>query len=76
MATDPNAPIRAVVLAATLNFEPAPAERFELRIAPIRRVMPRITPPLDLAVIPFRYVGREPVTPKCRHTRRRSAARS
>jgi len=80
MATDSNAPIRAAVLATTLSFEPQPADPFELRVPVIRRVMPRITPPLDLTVIPFRYRvtadGIEPVRPKCRHTRRRSAARS
>jgi len=80
MAIDPNAPIRAAVLAATLTFEPRPADPIELRVPAIRRVMPRITPPLELAVIPFRYRetadGFEAVQPKCRHARRRSAARS
>ncbi|MEA2339173.1 MAG: hypothetical protein QOE82_3180 [Thermoanaerobaculia bacterium] len=78
--SDPNAPLRAAVLSAALTFEPRPADPFELRVPAIRRVMPRITPPLELAVIPFRYRvtddGIEPVRPKCRHTRRRSAARS
>src|SRR4051794_38471842 len=72
MANDPNASIRAAVLSATLAVEPRPADPFELRVPAIRRVMPRITPPLNLAVIPFRYRitddGIEPVRPKCRHT--------
>ena len=55
MATDPNAPIRAAMLAATLNFEPSPADPLELPIAPIRRVMPRITPPLKLDAPIYRY---------------------
>jgi hypothetical protein len=80
MAIDPNAPIRAAVLATTLTFEPRPADPFELRVPAIRRVMPRITPPLDLTVIPFRYRvtadGIEAIRPKCHHARRRSAARS
>ena len=70
----------AAVLAANMTLEPAPADRAELRVPAIRRVMPRITPPLDLAVIPFRYrVGRgtvESVLPKCGHARARPRARS
>ena len=77
---DPNAPLRAAVLTAALNFEPRPADPFEIRVPVVRRVMPRITPPLDLAVIPFRYRvtenGVEAVRPKCDHVRRRSRARS
>jgi len=77
--SDPNAPIRAAVLSAALNFEPRPADPFEVRVPVVRRVMPRITPPLDLSVIPFRYRvtgdGVEAVRPKCDHRRRRSAAR-
>ena len=80
MASDRNAPLRAAVLSAALNVEPRPADPFELRVPAIRRLMPRITPPLDLTVIPFRYSVRggdiEAVLPKCRHARRRSAARS
>lgn len=78
--SDPNAPVRAAVLATTLTFEPQPLDVFEVRVPAIRRVVPRITPPLDLTVIPFRYResadGFEPVRPKCVHTRRRSRARS
>ncbi len=55
MPSDPAAPIRAAVLSATLNFEPSPADPFELRVPVIRRVMPRITPPLDLDSPYFRY---------------------
>ena len=77
---DPNAPIRAAMLSAALSFEPRPADPFEVRVPVVRRVMPRITPPLNLAVIPFRYrvTGDcvETVRPKCAHVRRRSRARS
>jgi hypothetical protein len=55
MPSDPAAPLRAAVLSATLNFEPSPADPFELRVPVIRRVMPRITPPLDLDAAYFRY---------------------
>lgn len=78
--SDPNAPIRAAMLSAALSFEPRPADPFEVRVPVVRRVMPRITPPLDLAVIPFRYRVAEGVVetvrPKCAHVRRRSRARS
>jgi hypothetical protein len=80
MPSDANSSVRAAVLATTLRFDPRPADPFELRVPAIRRVMPRITPPLDLAVIPFRYRvtddGIEAIRPKCHHARRRSAARS
>ncbi|MEA2569131.1 MAG: hypothetical protein QOI24_1132 [Acidobacteriota bacterium] len=72
--------IPAAVLAANMSLEPAPTERVELQAPVIRRVMPRITPPLNLAVIPFRYrvssEGVEAVRPKCRHKEARSRARS
>jgi hypothetical protein len=55
MSSNPNAPIRAAVLSATLSFEPRPADPFELRVPAIRRVMPRITPPLDLDTPIYRY---------------------
>jgi len=77
--SDPNAPIRAAMLSAVLTIEPRPADPFELRVPVVRRVMPRITPPLDLTVIPFRYRvtddGVVAVRPKCDHRRRRSASR-
>jgi len=76
---DPNAPLRAAMLRAVLSIEPRPADPFEVRVPVVRRVMPRITPPLDLTVIPFRYRvtenGIEAVRSKCDHGRRRSAAR-
>jgi hypothetical protein len=63
-----------------MTLEPAPPSIVELRVPVIRRVMPHITPPLDLAVIPFRYrVNRETVeavATKCHHRRVRSRARS
>jgi len=78
--SDPNAPLRAAMLSAVLTIEPRPADPFEIRVPVVRRVMPRITPPLDLTVIPFRYRvsadGIEAVRPKCDHGRRRSRARS
>lgn len=52
---DPNAPIRAAMLSAALSFEPRPADLFEVRVIPVRRVMPRITPPLDLDAPIHRY---------------------
>jgi len=55
MPSDPTAPIRAAVLSATLNFEHTPADPIELRVPVIRRVMPRVTPPLDLDAAYFRY---------------------
>jgi hypothetical protein len=78
--SDPRTPLRAAVLAGAMSVDPQPLELFELRVPAIRRVMPHITPPLDLDVIPFRYRvtanGIEPVRPKCAHARRRSRARS
>jgi hypothetical protein len=52
---DPNAPIRATMLATTLAAEPRPLDLFELRVPAIRRIMPRITPPLDLDAPIYRY---------------------
>lgn len=71
---------RAVILASTLELtSPAPS-LVELRVPAIRRVLPAITPPLDLRVLPFRYRvtadAVAPVTPKCRHVRARYRARS
>jgi hypothetical protein len=78
--SDSNAPLRAAMLSAVLSIEPRPADPFEVRVPVVRRVMPRITPPLDPTVIPFRYrvseSGIEAVRPKCAHVRRRSRARS
>lgn len=78
--SDPNAPLRAAMLSAVLSIEPRLLDPFEIRVPVVRRVMPRITPPLDLTVIPFRYRvtddGVETVRPKCGHARRRSRARS
>jgi hypothetical protein len=77
---DPRTPIRAAVIVGVMSADPQPLEFFELRVPAIRRVMPYITPPLDLHVIPFRYRitsnGAEPVRPKCAHARRRSRPRS
>lgn len=78
--SDHNAPLRAAMLSAVLRVEPRPVDPFEVRVPVVRRIVPRITPPLDLAVIPFRYRvtddGVETVRPKCGHARRRSRARS
>jgi hypothetical protein len=53
--SDPNAPIRAAMLSAVLSFEPRDADPFELRVPVVRRVMPRITSPLDLDAPIYRY---------------------
>jgi hypothetical protein len=90
MHSDPNAPLRAAVLSATLTFEPRPADPFELRVPAVRRVMPRIAPPLDLDAAYFRYrverdgsvrvlpaiAGARVCREKSRPRRSRSAARS
>jgi hypothetical protein len=90
MSSDPINPIRAAVLSATLNFEPGPADPFELRVPVIRRVMPRIAPPLDLDAAYFRYhidrdglvqvlpaiAGARVCSEKSPRRRRRSASRS
>ncbi len=55
MPSDPTGPLRAAVLSATLALEPAAAELFDLRLSPIRRVMPRVTPPVGLDPTYFRY---------------------
>jgi len=52
---DPKAHARAAILAGAMTFEPAPADLFEIRVPAIRRVVDRMEPPLNLAVIPFRY---------------------
>ena len=53
--TDPRAHARAAIFAGAMSFEPAPLDPFAIRVPAIRRVVDRIEPPLDLAVIPFRY---------------------
>jgi len=73
---DPKAQMRAVILSGAMTFEPAPLDLFEVRVTPVRRVVNRIEPPLDLNVIPFRYrVGADgeisPVKRACRHAERR-----
>jgi hypothetical protein len=55
MPSDPIGPIRAAVLSATLTFEPWSADPFELRVLPIRIVMPRIASRLDIEPTYFRY---------------------
>ncbi|HUJ12699.1 MAG TPA: hypothetical protein VL284_02830 [Thermoanaerobaculia bacterium] len=73
---DPRANLRAAILTGAMTFEPAPLDLFEIRVAPVRRVVDRIEPPLDLRVIPFRYRVTEagailPIRPACRHSRHR-----
>lgn len=89
MPSDPINPIRAAVLSATLSFEPRPADPLELRVSPIRFVMPHIAP-LDLDAAYFRYriggdgfvhslqpiAGTRVCREKSPRRRRRSAARS
>ncbi|HEX9501521.1 MAG TPA: hypothetical protein VGA10_07710 [Thermoanaerobaculia bacterium] len=53
--SDPRAHARAAIIAGAMSFEPAPLDLFEIRVPAIRRVVDRIEPPLNLAVIPFRY---------------------
>jgi hypothetical protein len=55
MASDPNAPLRAAVLSATLMLEPGPAELPALRVAAIRRVVPRVGERLNLDAAIYRY---------------------
>ena len=89
MSSDPNAPLRAAVLSATLSLEPRPADPLALHTPPVRRVMPHITPPLDAEPGYFRYridrdglvhplpamAGARVCREKSSRRRRRSAAR-
>ncbi len=72
----PKAHARAAILAGAMTFEPAPLDLFQIRVPAIRRVVDRIEPPLNLAVIPFRYrvtADGAIVTlrPTCRHAHKR-----
>ena len=74
MLAGPRAHARAAIIAGAMSFEPAPLDPFEIRVPAIRRVVERIEPPLDLAVIPFRYrVAADgkiaSVRYRCRHRR-------
>jgi len=80
MSSDPRSNVRAAVLAGSIAIQPAADDVFELRVPVRRRIMPRLTPPLDLSVIPFRYrvtTDRrggdhiEAVGPRCHGHRRR-----
>ena len=75
MPFDPKSSAREVILSGALAFEPPLHDMIELRVPAIRRVMPHATPPLDLAVIPFRYrvQGDRVVAlrPRCEHRGRR-----
>jgi hypothetical protein len=72
---DPKSNVRAAVLAGSLSIEPAADDFLEFSVPARRRVMPRVTPPLDLTVIPFRYRVSseriEAVRPRCHGHRRR-----
>ena len=77
---DPKAQMRAVILSGAMTFEPAPLDFVEIRVTPVRRVVDRIEPPLDLRVNPFRYrvaASGEitPIRPACRHSHRPLARR-
>jgi hypothetical protein len=70
---DPKAHARAAILAGAMTFEPAPLDLL-IRVPAIRRVVDRIEPPLNLAVIPFRYRvaidgNVKAVHSKCEHRR-------
>lgn len=79
MPSDPRSHARAALLAGAMTFELPPLDPFEILLPAVRRVVPRITPPLDLSVNPFRYRIRdgkaEPVRPHCGHGHRRPRAR-
>ena len=73
---DPRAHARAAIIAGAMSFEPAPLDPFEIHVPAIRRLVDRIEPPLDLAVIPFRYRiaaggGITVVRSRCRRSCRR-----
>jgi hypothetical protein len=50
-----NTSLRAAVLSAALTIEPPRIDALELRLPPIREVMPRASTPLDLDAPIFRY---------------------
>ncbi len=52
---DPRSSARAVVLAATLTFEPRPLDPFALRVTTVRREVHSARGPLDLDAAIFRY---------------------
>ena len=90
MSIDPNAPLRAAVLSATLTFEPPPADALDLPVPVIRYVLPRTAAALDLEAAYYRYridrdgtvhilpamAGARICREKSRSHRLRSAARS
>jgi hypothetical protein len=64
--------LRAAVLAGAMSLEPQPVDLFEVRLpTPVRRIVDRVAPPLDLSVLPFRYRagggGIEPLPPRHTH---------
>ena len=79
MPSDPRFHARAALLAGAMSIEPRPIDPFEIVVSPVRRVVPRVTPPLDLAVNPFRYRIREgrveAVRPHCGHGHKSPCAR-
>ena len=46
-----------------MSIEPPPVDLPEMRVAPVRRIVDKIAPPLDLTAIPFRYRNAEPLRP-------------
>ncbi|MEO8034946.1 MAG: hypothetical protein ABI837_10995 [Acidobacteriota bacterium] len=55
MPTDARSGVRIALLAGTMSLEPAPIDVLDPRVPSVRRIIPRVAPPLDLSVIPFRY---------------------
>lgn len=79
MPSDPRSHARAALLVGAMSFEPQPLVPLQIVPPAVRRVMPRIAPPLDLRVNPIRYRMHEgsiePVPPRCGHGHTHSRAR-
>lgn len=80
MPADPKSHARAALLAGAMVLEPQAIQPFAVIVRAVRRIMPRVTPPLDLAVNPFHYRLRgrtiEVIRPICGHEHKSPGARS